>query len=584
MTIDMENLKKQKRGYDNDEDLLEKKIAILSGSTVGVIKDALEVGLLQQGIRPDFFVGDYNMFFEDAVYGNKELEKFGPDIIYIHTSTYNVIYPPAPIDTPEDINKSLQDNLNRFEQAWAELKKRYNCPIIQNNFEHLPYRLMGNADSYHYNGRTRFIMKLNESFADSANQIDGLYINDISYLSSYMGLEKWYDLRLWYMYKYALSFEAIPVLCKSVSNIIKSLYGKNKKALVLDLDNTLWGGVIGDDGVDNIDLGEETPSGHAYYDFQNYLKGLSQLGVVLNIASKNEVKNVKLGLTHNSSALREDDFCSIKANWNDKSRSVEEISEEINLPMSSFVFIDDNPAERELIRGWHPEITVPEITTAETYIKEIDILGLFEVTNLSSDDLKRKEYYKSNKLREKAKEQYGTYEEYLKSLEMKSAITPFTHTKAGRITQLINKTNQFNLTTKRYNKEEIDEIIGKSGYITLCANLVDKFGDNGIVSAIIGQQKEDAVEVELWIMSCRVFKRDLEYAMFDEIIEYCKDRHVDKIRGIYKPTSKNGLTRDFYGALGFKKVSEDQYQSVWEYEIPEKYIKKNNVIGVLQND
>ena len=277
-----------------------------------------------------------------------------------------------------------------------------------------------------------------------AQATPNLYLNDLCYLQAQHGMERFSDPTAWYAYKYAVSLECVPYLAQSVANIVKSLLGRNKKALALDLDNTLWGGVIGDDGPEGIVLGSESPAGMAYTEFQSYLKELSKLGVLLNVCSKNEEAVAKTGFDRPDSVLAPADFVSFKANWEPKHLNLAAMAAEINLLPESFVFVDDNPAEREIVRRELPAVTVPELTAPEGYIAAVDRAGYFEVTTLSADDRNRADMYKQNARRAQLEQSFGNYNDYLKSLEMRCEIGAFDAAHAERITQLVNKTNQFN--------------------------------------------------------------------------------------------------------------------------------------------
>ena len=256
--------------------------------------------------------------------------------------------------------------------------------------------------------------------------------------------------------------------------------------------------------------------------------------------------------------LKRDDFVSFKANWDPKHLNLAATAKEINILPDSFVFMDDNPAEREIVRRELPAVSVPELSAPEEYIRAIDRAGYFEATVLSADDRKRAEMYKQNQQRATLEQSFGNYEDYLHSLEMVCEMGSFSPAHAERITQLINKTNQFNLTTRRYTAAEVESIMEDDNYITLYGKLVDKFGDNGIVTAMIGHVQGDVLEMDLWIMSCRTFKRRLEHAMFDEMVAKAAARGIKKIVGHYYPTAKNLLVKDFYATIGFEQTAEDE--------------------------
>ncbi|MCR4591436.1 MAG: HAD-IIIC family phosphatase [Lachnospiraceae bacterium] len=572
--------KSLKRELMKKEGLIPLKIAVLGGATTNDIVKVMELFLLDQGIRPEFYESEYNRFYEDAMFPNPELEAFAPEIIFICTCNRNINEYPELTDTPEEAAQKLENEYSRFSGMWERLASVYNCTIIQNNFEYPFYRLLGNRDSADHRGRVNFITRLNLRFSEYAASHDKFFIHDINYESASYGLDKWSDPFYWHMYKYALSVPAIPLFSFNVSNIIKSIMGKNKKVLMLDMDNTLWGGVIGDDGADNIETGQETPIGQTYSEFQSYVKSLGKMGVLLTLNSKNDEETALQGLLRADSVLSPDDFAAKKINWMPKSENLVNTANELNLLPESFVFADDNPAEREIVRANVPGAAVPEIgNKPEKYIQIIDRSGFFENTALSKDDMARSDMYKANARRAESMNSFTDYGEYLRSLEMKGEIQSFIPAYMSRIAQLTNKSNQFNLTTRRYTQGEIEEAAADENYITLYGKLSDKFGDNGVVSVVIGHVINDECHMDLWIMSCRVLKRDMEFAMMDSLVEKCRERNIKKIIGYYYPTAKNNMVREFYRTQGFEKLSEDaDGNSTWLFPVTDDYTPKNNYI------
>lgn len=555
---------------------IEKKIAVLGGSTTNGIVDMLELFLLWQGIKPEFWQSEYNRYWQDAMFG-EELREFKPDFVFIHTSNRNIDAFPEMGMSSEDIDALLKDQISHFTEMWDKLRADIGCPIIQNNMEMPYWRLLGNKDCADIHGRVSFITRINTAFYEYAMSHDNFFIHDINYLSAMCGLEKWSDPKYWNMYKYALAVPFFPEFGFSLSKIFKSLLGKNKKVLALDLDNTLWGGVVGDDGVEGIVLGQEVPMGQAYCEFQGYVKALKQLGVLLTVCSKNDPENALAGLNHPDGVLKPDDFTLIKANWEPKSINIEQTAAELDLLPESIVFADDNPAEREIVKKTLP-VEAPPMEGVEGYIHTLDKGGYFEVTNFSADDLKRGEMYKQNAERAKLKASFEDYGEYLDSLEMRGTIEDFSVINLARITQLTNKSNQFNLTTRRYTQTEMERVFESDEYIRLCGRLEDKFGDNGIVSVVIGRIEGNVLDMELWLMSCRVLKRDMELAMLDCLVKAAREKGIETIRGYYYPTKKNGMVRELYGDFGFGKVSEDEAgNTVWELKTA-GYCDKNTHI------
>lgn len=571
----------KKQLLEEKTNFLNKKIAILGGSTTSNIKLILELFLLDHGIKAEFYESEYNQYWQDVMFDNEELKEFQPDIIFVHTTNRNIINYPKVTDDAETVSKLLESEYEKYVSLWTKIEETYKCPIIQNNFEYPFYRILGNKDATSIYGKTNFITRLNLKFAEYAETHANFYINDINYQSAQFGLDKWTDLFYWYMYKYALSMDAIPTLASNVANIIKAIYGKNKKGLVLDLDNTLWGGIVGDDGVEKIEIGQETATAEAYLEFQEYLKQHKDIGILLNVNSKNEMDNALAGLNHADGALKPEDFIVIKANWEPKSKNIVEIANEINIGVDSLVFVDDNPAERAIVSNYVKNVETPAMDSVDMYIKTLDHNGYFEVINLSKDDLNKTKMYKENVERTKLLNQFENYGEYLESLKMEAKIEEFIPMYMARIAQLTNKSNQFNLTTKRYTQSEIEDVADSKNHITLYGKLVDIFGDNGVVSVVIGEVKKDELHIDLWIMSCRVLKRDMEFAMMDKLVEKASNENIKKIIGYYYPTAKNAMVKEFYETQGFKKIKEDEEgNTVWEFKINSKYKQKNNYIKV----
>jgi len=541
-----------KRKILEQSGFLEKRIAILSGSTVGDVRDILELFLLHFGIKPQFYIGQYNQYYEEVIFENQELVEFEPDLIYIHTSSRN-----------------LSDGglLEKLQSVWAKIKSDYSCPVIQNNFE-IP------ACGFDFD--SRLVSSLNVKLDDWARENSDFYINDIQYLSAQFGLDKWFNEQDYYLYKYAFCVSAIPILCYNIAKIIKSAYGKNQKCLVLDLDNTLWGGVVGDVGVMGIDLGMGSALGEAYITFQKYVKSLHDKGVILAVCSKNDERIAKEAFSNPNMVLQLEDIAVFCANWDSKAENILKIAKQLNILPESIVFIDDNPAERELVRQAIPDVKVPEVNTVVDFAWHIESAGYFYATKILSEDKRRNEYYAADTKRNELKNTFIDYGEYLQSLKMSSEICSFISVHLERITQLINKTNQFNLTTKRYSQSEVEKIAADPNFITIYATLDDKFGSNGIVSALIGEIVERTLHIRLWVMSCRVFKRELELAVFDYLVEVCKRENLETLVGYYFKTEKNGYVDSLLGNLGFYESGNN----TWEFDLTAEYHNKNKYLKI----
>ena len=569
-----------------DVDYIDKRIAVLCGSTVDDIKNILELFLLDAGIRPQFYQSEYNKFYEDAVFGNAELDEFQPDIIIVFTSMVNIIERPALSDGYDEVKEKLRMEMGRFTRIWEELTKRFSAAvIIQNNMD-LSYETgVGSLDAAEHYGLTRFIESLNRDFADYAVSHENFFLHDLHGLAARIGLLKWHDRFQYYAYKLAMSYDVIPEVSLGLAKIIKGLLGKNKKCLVLDLDNTLWGGIIGDDGMEHIEIGHETPTAEAYTAFQEYVLKLKERGVILAVCSKNEEDIAKSGFNHPDSVLHVEDFVSFHANWKPKNINLRTIAEEINIGTDSLVFIDDNPAERQLVRDTMPEVAVPEVDPVDvfSYIRAIEGAGFFEPVTISEDDRKRNESYRENIQRRSLEESMKTYDDFLQSLEMEAEIDDFRSVYYDRIAQLTNKSNQFNLTTRRYTRADIEQMANDQHYITLYGRLRDKFGDNGLISVVIGEKIDDSLHIRLWLMSCRVLKRGMEQMMLDALAARAAADGCKELIGYYYKTAKNKMVSDLYAVFGFEKIMQSGDDTVWRLDLA-RYEKQGKYIALLERD
>jgi FkbH-like protein len=562
--------------------LMATRIAILGGSTTAEVRNMLELFLLAQGIAPTFYESGYNRYFEDVQFKNPTLSEFKPNIVFVHTTWQNISEFPELFEPEAEVERRVRREMARFESLWETIHSDLGSLIIQNNFDLPRLRPLGNLEVSQSFGRVNFVQRLNAEFANYARSHSRFLINDILFLSAQIGLSEWFSNSYWYSFHMALSPKATVALARNVAAIVKAAYGKTKKCLVLDLDNTLWGGLVGDDGVQNLILGKDHPVGEAFLDFQRYVKELQRRGVILAVCSKNDPENAKEGLSHPDSVLKLDDFAAFKTNWNAKPDNIRQIAAELNIGLDSIVFVDDSPAERAFVAQQLPDVAVPDVGSDVSCFAEIlEHEGYFEVDNLVQDDLNRSAYYTSNAQRSASEATFSNYGEFLASLEMTAETGPFIPVYLERLTQLINKTNQFNLTTRRYTSAEVEAIADDANYLTLYGRLADKFGDNGLVSVIIGHLVDSTLEVDLWLMSCRVLNREMELAMFDALIEECQSRGIRRIVGLYVPSKKNGMVAEHYGKLGFtrsdKNVEGRQswfYEAFADYSLRTRYIRR----------
>jgi FkbH-like protein len=403
----------------------------------------------------------------------------------------------------------------------------------------------------------RLVARLNERVADAAVQSRVLLV-DVARASARDGIEAWFDVTRWLQGKIEIAPQAAPTYGELFSRVIAAQRGQSRKCLALDLDNTLWGGVIGDDGLEGIVLGEGSALGESYLALQRYVKLLKARGIILAVCSKNELSIAEAAFRdHPEMVLRRSDISAFVANWDDKVQNLRAIARQLNIGLDSLVFVDDNPVERALVRESLPMVAVPELPSDPAhYVHCIAEAGYFEAVGFTNEDRDRADQYAANAEREALRGASQGIEAFLSGLDMKLDFGPVAAVDLARVTQLINKTNQFNMTTRRYSAEEVAQFVDSPENLVLQFRLADRFGDNGLVSVMVMRPVVDdpaTLEIDTWVMSCRVFGRQLEYEAMNIAAEFARDRGARKLRADYFPTEKNGIVSNLYETLGFRR-------------------------------
>lgn len=545
------------------------RIAVISDSTVKEMTDFLTLFLRLKRIDCVLWIGDFNKIYEDAVFRTEEVASFQPDIILIH-------------ETGRAMNSERfrSEFRQRYEAIWSKLEL-LNCQIIQTTIPLPALRPMQNGDLTSHSGTVRQILQINLWIAEQAAQKPMMQLLDLSYLSANVGLQQWYDDRLWYLYGCAYSQRVVPTVSYALAKLVLSLLGLRHKLLILDLDNTLWGGVWADDGPSGVLLGGETASGHAYQAFQQYLLQLKQNGMILAICSKNHMDSIRDCFDHPASVLKWQDFAAVKVNWQPKSENIKQIIQELNLSPDSAVFLDDNPVERMQVSREIPELWIPELDKVENYTFLLQQGLIFDQQTVTAEDRQRTQYYKSNKHRDDIKMKYPDRDSYLKNLGMKLYLVP-PMACLDRIVQLINKTNQFQVTGKRSSEAAMHTYLQK--HRVLAARLVDIFGDNGIISVMGISIQADTATIDYWVMSCRVFQRDVEFALLHYLAERLKQTAVKKIRISYVQTPKNSMIGELLPKLGFGPVTQTDEGMLYEMEIAQYSQNRKHFIEVYDDE
>jgi FkbH-like protein len=450
---------------------------------------------------------------------------------------------------------------------WTVIQSHTAASILQSTFV-LPYeRHFGNFDQKVVGSFYAFVSALNARIAAMAREDGSVLINDVDFVASWVGRENWFDDRLWDMAKLPCAIEQLPYLAENIAHIVAALCGRVVKCVIVDLDNTLWGGAIGDDGLDGIKLNAHG-DGEAFYRLQVFLAELVKRGILLAVCSKNDMDKALLPFErHPEMVLKRSDIACFMANWNDKAENIRRIRETLNIGYDSMVFLDDNPFERNLVRAMLPGVIVPVLPEDPAdYVRAICELNLFETTSLSAEDLQRTELYRREAARKQEEASFASFEEYLQSLAMKLTIARFDSYHLPRIAQLLQRSNQFNLTTRRRTEAECAGLMNDPSFIPVYGKLSDRLGDHGLISVVVAEILDDELAVRDWLMSCRVLTRGVEQAMMNVVFEQAARLGLPRVTGEYRPTAKNGMVKDFFARFQFTKVSEENGRTLWMRE------------------
>jgi len=502
------------------------------------------------------FEADFDQIDRQILNSDSELYDSKPEFILIYTSVEK-LWQQFAATAPETRESFSERILGEMQNWWKSIAQFSKAKIIQFNFVEFNDSVFGHfatktASSFPYQ-----IKKINLGLMDGAQAQKHVFIADMDNLSGLAGYANTHDPRLCATSKVTFSLDFLPTAAKAVVDIIKAIRGIVKKCLILDLDNTVWGGIIGDDGIQNIQLGE-LGMGHAYDALQMWARELRHRGIILAVCSKNDEAVAKKAFQeHPDMTLRLEDIAVFVANWENKVDNIKLIQKTLNIGFDSMVFVDDNPFERNMIRSLLPDVTVPELPEDPAmYVSYLASLNLFETASFTDEDRERTRQYQEETARVDFQKSFTSVDEYLSSLEMVSKVKPFDEFTIPRVAQLTQRSNQFNLRTVRYTESDIDRMRKSDEHVTLAFHLEDKFGDHGLVGlAILRAHDKETAFIDTWIMSCRVLKRGMEEFMVNQVGEEARRRGFKRLLGEYIPTAKNGMVKDFYGQMGFQRLN-----------------------------
>lgn len=550
----------------SDKSLPNFKLGILSYGTLGNLPDALLATGIRHGLYLDAVYAGYDQAQNEIFSTESTFFKNDFKAILLGLEIDKLPYRLCP-GNADLASKLLNDVSDYLKRILEEINKKSKSHIIIQNFSRNLFSTLGNSERSIPGTQQWFILKINNLIDELTGP--NISVLDVDGLSGTVGLTNWHSEKYWNLAKIPFNPVFLPLYCDYIARIAGALSGKSRRCLIMDLDNTIWGGVIGDDGIEGIELGNGSASGEAFLRIQKIFHRLRDQGAILAVSSKNNEETAKLPFQkHPEMVLREEHIAEFRANWLDKAENIRQIAKSLNLGLESMIFVDDNPAERLLVRTELPQVAVPELPkNADEYLETIFAAGYFESVGLTSEDLLRASFYQENQKRISLQATTSNMEDYLSSLKMEMHISSFDSIGRSRIVQLIGKSNQFNLTTKRYTEAEVESIELDPSFIHLQVRLKDIFGDNGMIAVVILKRVEETLLIDTWLMSCRVLERGVELAIMHFLTKLLdRDPTLKKIVGLYVPTQRNVLVKDHYAKLGFMQVGSTSASNEWLWE------------------
>jgi len=545
------------------------KLAIVSNATADHILPALTATALRHGLLLDIVAAPYGQTMQAAAGQVEAIRDTSIDAVLCAIDAQGLATHPGLFSQ----NDSSVDSAVDYVMGICDgLSAQTSAPCIAQNLAMPAETSFGSLESQTAGAGGHFTMHFNGQLAERIHASDH-HLLDIGGLAATIGTADWHDPKLYALAKMPFSQQAVPLYAEHALRLLAALKGKSRRCLVLDLDNTLWGGVIGDDGLTGIRIGQGDPVGEAHHLVQAAALALRARGIVLAVSSKNEDAIAREAFhSHPDMLLREDDIAVFQANWSDKATNIRAIADKLSLGLDSLVFLDDNPAERALVRRELPQVAVPELPDDPAlFARTLLAGGYFESVHFSAEDTARADDYQAQAKRLKIKESAVDMGAFLESLQMIATVSPFQNDSIKRIAQLVNKSNQFNLTTQRYSEKDIDGLCRQTNCRTWQVRLADSFGDNGLISVIIGFVDGDTLDIDTWLMSCRVLGRRVEEMVLDQIVADAGQENIRLIRGRYLPTARNMMVAEHYPRLGFAPLQsadvQDEASTAWQLDV-----------------
>ncbi len=540
------------------------RVAVIGSYTTSQFTSLLPLAGARAGIDVTCYESGYGQYRLDVLNPDSPLYSFKPDIVVLAVHDAEVALP----DFSDDPEAAVENELARWTSLWNHIEARLGARVVQHNFAIPPEVSLGHLAARTPGSRYAMLRRLNERLGEAA--ADRVSIVDCDRLSAATGKHQWFDARYYHAAKQAVGLNRVAALARHTAAVIGAMLGLSKKVLVLDLDNTLWGGVLGEVGAAGVVIGSGA-TGEAFSAFQRYVLELKHKGVVLAICSKNNDADVREVFATNPDMLvRLEDIAVLMATWDDKPSAIRRIAQTLGVGLDSLVFVDDNPAEREAVRELIPEVDViPLPEHPAGYVRGLSDYPYFESAALTSEDSVRTEQYRARAEAVALQERAGTVEDFLRSLQMRADIAALDAGNVARVSQLIGKTNQFNLTARRHGQADVEMMSRDGSWVTQAVRLKDRFADHGIIGVLLAREVGDALDIDTWLMSCRVIGRTVEDEMFWHLVETAQSRGCRRLLGTYVRTAKNAQVADLFRRLGFESTQDDGETTHWHFDLPQ---------------
>jgi len=542
------------------------RLAVLGNGTQDFVAAALVASAARHGLALQVVKGEYDQVLQEANEAHSTVNAFRPQAVLIAVDYRALPWQPTPGDAGTGL-ANVEMAMNYLQGVRDAVHRHSGATCIVQTLAAPPETLFGSFERRVPGTPLWLVDELNRRLVDSLAKGEDLLL-DVAQLAATVGLDTWHSPGEWNLAKLPFASDCLPLYADHVARLLAAWRGRSRRCLILDLDNTVWGGVIGDDGVEGIKVAQGDATGEAHLAVQRMALALRERGIVLAVSSKNTEEIARKPFQeHPEMLLREDHFAAFQANWQDKATNIKAIAESLALGLDAMVFLDDNPVERGLIRQILPQVAVPELEEdPASYARTLAAAGYFEAVLFSEEDRKRAALYQENARRITLQQQAGDVNAYLASLDMEIVFKPFDAMGRARVAQLINKSNQYNLTTRRYTEADVLAAEQEAGTLTLQVRLIDRFGDNGMISVIICRPSApDTWAIDTWLMSCRVLGRQVEDSVLCEILAQARQCGITRLVGEYIPSERNMMVQKHYQKLGFAQVGEEPNgTTLWE--------------------